>query len=124
MVADWRNYCRANNFDVEGNSVLVDLPGSRVQRVSIHDEQDVYLLTSIVARAAVIAEIDSLPFQVWERNHGTELLGFKIDARGRLIGEAWVSKAGLTGSEFTTYLHAVASECDRFEYQLTGLDAF
>ena len=54
---------------------------------------------------------------------GTELVGFRIDARGRLIGEAWVPKAGVTSSEFTSYLRAVAAECDRFEYQLTGSDA-
>ena len=58
-----------------------------------------------------------------ERNRGNELVGFKIDAKRRLIGDAWVPKADLMGSEFTAYLHAVATECDRFEYQLTGSDA-
>lgn len=32
-------------------------------------------------------------------------------------------KAGLTGAEFGAYVRAVAAECDRFEYQLTGKDA-
>jgi hypothetical protein len=71
----------------------------------------------------VIAEIDTLPSRVWERNRRTNLVGFKIDARGRLIGETRVSKAGLTRAEFNVYLHATAAECDRFEYLLTGLDA-
>jgi hypothetical protein len=62
MGADWRNYCRKSNFDIEGNTVLVSLPGSRVHRVSIHDEDDQYRLVSIVTRAAVIAEIEALPF--------------------------------------------------------------
>lgn len=123
MVADWKSYCRASDLSIEGDTVLVHLPGSRVHRVSIHDEHDVFRLTSFIARAAIVAEIDAMPLKAWERNRGTELVGFKIDARGRLIGEAWVPKAGLTGSEFTAYVHAVAAECDRFEYQLTGSDA-
>ena len=80
-------------------------------------------MTSVVARAAVVAAMEALPLEVWERNRGTELVGFKIDAKGRLVGEAWIPKAGLMGSEFSAYLHAVAAECDRFEYQLTGSDA-
>jgi hypothetical protein len=120
MVADWKSYCHASDFDVEDDTVVVYLPGSRMQCVFIDDEQDTYRLTSVVARTAVVTKIEALPLQVWERNRGSELVGFKMDAKGRLIGEAWVPKAGLTGSEFTTYLHAVATMCDRFEYQLTG----
>src|SRR5262249_31673409 len=124
MVADWKTYCRTKEFDIDGDVILVDLPGSRMHRVSVHDETEMYRLTCIIARAATVAEIDSLPLRVWERNRGTQLVAFKIDARGRLIGEAWVSKAGLTSSEFTTYVHAIAAQCDRFEYQLTGSDVY
>jgi hypothetical protein len=123
MGAEWRDYCRKSNFDIEGDTVLVSLPGSRVHRVTIHDEGDQYRLASIVVRAAAIAELEALPLRVWGRNRHTNLVGFKVDARGRLIGEALVSKAGLTNAEFNVYLHATAAECDRFEYLLTGLDA-
>jgi hypothetical protein len=123
MGADWRSYCRNSNFDFEGNTVLVSLPGSRVHRVAIYDENDVYRLVSIVARPAVISEISALPLWVLERNRCTELVGFKVDPRGRLVGEAWVCKEGLTSAEFNFYLHATAAECDRFEYLLTGADA-
>jgi hypothetical protein len=123
MAADWRSYCSASDLTIEGDSVLVHLPGDRAHRVSIHDEQDVYRLTSIIVRPAVIAQMEAFPLHVWERNRGTELVGFKIDTRRRLIGEAWIPKAGLTAPEFATFLHAVAAECDRFEYQLTGSDS-
>jgi hypothetical protein len=123
MAIDWRSYCPTSEFAVEGDSVVVHLPGNRRHRVSIHDEQVLYRLTSAIARPSIIADIEAFPLQVWQRNRGTELVGFKVDARRRLIGEAWVPKAGLTGSEFRTYLHAVAAECDRFEYHLTGSDS-
>lgn len=44
------------------------------------------------------------------------------DRRGRLVGEAWVPKAGLTGHEFQLYVRHLAVEADRFEYRLTGRD--
>jgi hypothetical protein len=122
MAIDWKSYCPTNEFAIEGDTVVVHLPGNRRHRVSVHDEPDLYRLTSIIARASIIAGIESFHLQAWQRNRGTELVGFKADARGRLIGEAWVPKVGLTGPEFRTYLHAVAAECDRFEYQLTGSD--
>ena len=103
--------------------VRVTLPGGRVHRVSVAEEPDAYRLTAVVVRASVASGIDNLPVQTWDRNRSTELVGFKIDAKNRLIGEAWVPKAGLTGAEFGAYVRAVAAECDRFEYQLTGRDA-
>ena len=64
MGADWRSYCRTNDFEMEGDSVLVSLPGSRVHRVSIHDEHGAYRMTSVVARAAVVAAMEALPLEV------------------------------------------------------------
>ena len=63
-----------------------------------------------------------LPIQVWLRNRATALVGFRIDSRGRLVGEALVPKAGLTAEEFQIYVRAVAVQCDRLEYLLTGRD--
>jgi hypothetical protein len=93
-----------------------------VHRVSVADESDAYHLMAISVRASAASVIENLPLQVWERNRSTKLVGFKIDAKNRLIGEAWVPKAGLSASEFGVYVRAVAAECDRFEYQLTGSD--
>jgi hypothetical protein len=51
-----------------------------------------------------------------------QLVGFRLDQKGRLVGEAWVPKAGLTRDEFLLYAKRVADECDLFEYHLTGKD--
>ena len=42
-------------------------------------------------------------------------MGFKVDGRGRLIGEAWVPIAGLDADEWRVYVNAVAQACDRTE---------
>lgn len=51
-----------------------------------------------------------------------QLVGFRLDQKGRLVGEAWVPKAGLSRDEFLLYVKRVADECDLFEYHLTGND--
>ena len=50
------------------------------------------------------------------------MIEFRVDRRGRLVGEAWVPKPGLDADEFLLYVRRVAEECDRFEYILTGRD--
>jgi hypothetical protein len=50
------------------------------------------------------------------------LVGFRIDRQHRLVGEAWIPKAGLVAEEFQLYVRMLAAECDRFEYALTGKD--
>jgi hypothetical protein len=105
------------------NDVLVDLQDGRRHRVTVDDMDDSYRLTAVVAGAAVAGGIGDLPIRTWQRNRGTELVGFRIDKRGRLIGESWVPKAGLSAAEFQLYIHTVAAECDRYEFELTGKDA-
>jgi hypothetical protein len=39
-----------------------------------------------------------------------------------MVGEAWTPKAGLSRDEFLAYVRRVATECDLFEYHLTGKD--
>lgn len=94
----------------------------RRHRVLVIDEGDAYLISGFVVRQAVVTSIPNLPVQVWTRNRATKLMGFRIDRRLRLVGEAWVPKAGITAEEFQLYLRTVAAECDRFEYIITGRD--
>lgn len=70
-----------------------------------------------------MASLPDLPLKIWSRNRVVSLIGFRIDHRGRLVGEAWVPKVGITKSEFQLYLRTVAVEADRFEYTLTGRDS-
>ncbi len=58
----------------------------------------------------------------WKRNRFSDLIGFKIDGRGRLVGEAWVPVAGLDAEEWALYVGTVARTCDRVEYLLSGRD--
>ena len=94
----------------------------RAHRLTIEERDDDYLISAFVVRQAVAASILELPLQVWIRNRGTQLVGFRIDRQGRLRAEAWVPKPGLTAEEFQLYVRSVAAEADRFEYLLTGRD--
>ena len=66
--------------------------------------------------------IPDAALRAWKRNRSTQLVGFRVDRKGRLVGEAWVPKAGLERGEFLLYVVRVATECDLFEYHLTGKD--
>lgn len=123
MSTDWQRYCTGKSFTVDGNCVYVQLPDGHSHRIEVAEEDDAYRLTAPVARRSVVEAHPDLPVNAWERNRGTELVGFSIDTRGRLVGTGWVPKAGLTAAEFRLYLQTVAAECDRFEFQLTGEDA-
>lgn len=56
------------------------------------------------------------------RHRGTTLAGFRIDPRGRLLGESLIPKPGLSAAEFQHWVRVAAAECDRFEHALTGKD--
>lgn len=122
MAADWVRFCRAKDLTVVESDVDVRFGDGRSHRVTVTDEGDTYLISGFVVRQAVAASIPDLPVRAWVRNRATRLVGFRVDRRQRLVGEAWLPKAGLTPEEFQLYLRLVASECDRFEYVLTGRD--
>lgn len=123
LVPDWRQFCRgAEGISVDSDGVTVITHGERQHRLGIHETADTYELTGLVARLAALSDIPDVPLRAWRRNRGTQLVGFRVDHKGRLVGEAWVPKAGLGREEFLTYLRRVAAECDLFEYHLTGKD--
>ena len=122
MSADWKKFCFGKDLEVEGDDINVRLPGDRFHRVSVYEEDEVYRLVSVVVRAGIAKEVDNLALDLSMRNFGTELVGFKLDNRRRLVGETWIPKPGLSSQEFMTYVRSIAAECDRYEYQLTGSD--
>ena len=122
MAADWARFCQAKDLSVNEPNVDVQFGDGRRHRVTIKDDGDVYMISGFVVRQAVVTSIPDLPVRAWIRNRVTQLVGFRIDQRLRLVGEAWLPKAGLTSEEFRLYLRTVACECDRFEYILTGRD--
>jgi hypothetical protein len=107
---------------VDEATVEVAFHEGRRHRVTVEEFGEEYRLTALVARRRDVAGLHNLPMQVWLRNRGTALVGFRIDWGGAVMGEAWVPKAGLTAEEFQVYVRAVATESDRFEYALTGKD--
>ncbi len=122
MAGDWVKLCQADDLVIDGSHVHVVLGDNHRQRVTVKDEGDAYALNAVVARPSVVSAVPDVVVKAWLRNRGTHLLGFRVDERGRLVGEAWVPKAGLGASEFQCYIRTVAIECDRFEYTLTGRD--
>jgi hypothetical protein len=108
---------------VSNADVLIKLGDDRSHRVRVSESEDEFVLHAFVVRRSVVASIPDLPLRVWQRNRVMSMMGFRIDKHGRLVGEAWVPKAGLTNSEFQQYLRHLAVEADRFEYELTGRDS-
>lgn len=121
-TASWHRLCRGREFRVEDARVEVIFQEGRRHRVLVEERGDEYLLRAVVVRGRKAQELDGLPLLAWLRNRGTALVGFRIDRGGTLVGESWVPKAGLTAQEFQTYVRALATESDRFEYALTGKD--
>lgn len=122
MAAEWRRLCRAKDLQVDEHHVDVKCSGERRQRVVVEDQGEVYMISAFVVRQAVVASLPDLPIQMWLRNRALMLVGFRIDRQHRLVGEAWIPKAGLVAEEFQLYVRMLATECDRFEYVLTGKD--
>jgi hypothetical protein len=107
---------------VEGEEVVVGFDNGRSHRVRIVETDTAFEMHAIVARAAAVRDIADLPLRIWRHNRAAQLVGFRIDTRGRVYAEGWVPKAGLTREEFQIVLRRVAAESDRFEFILTGKD--
>lgn len=122
MKIDWRDFCRGTGLAPLDGGVEVRFDTGRSQRVAVEDHGDAFLVRSTVARAATVSEMPDAAMRAWTRNRSVTLVGFRVDERGRMIGEAWILKAGLTAAEFQLYVRTVALECDRFEFQLSGRD--
>ena len=119
MIGDWTTLCQIPGFALDGDHIDVSL-GGRHQRVTVTEGDDSYLLSSFVARQSTVAGPPNIELQRWLRNRSTALVGFRIDARGRLVGEAWVPRSGLTAGEFQFCVRAVATECDRLRRRSRG----
>ena len=123
VMSDWKQFCRgAEGMVIVGDGVDVTQSEGRQHHIVIHETADTYELNGVVARASVLSTMPDVPLRSWRRNRAMQLVGFRVDQKGRLVGEAWVPKAGLRRDEFLIYVRRVAAECDLFEYHLTGKD--
>src|SRR4029078_10446546 len=101
VAAEWARFCKgARDFRLDGDHVEIQFVEGRHHRLSIEDAGDAYRVVGIVARPGVTASIPDLALHVWRRNRATMLAGFRIDPRGRLLGESLIPKPGLSAGEF------------------------
>lgn len=124
MPTDWRRLSRDAGLQVTAEGLRVNV-GERQQAVVVEEpegEHAALRVFSIAGPPRVTAAYDPPDLLAWERNRASDLVGFKLDGRGRLIGEAWVPTAGLDADEWAFYVRTVAEACDRLEYLHTGRD--
>ena len=123
MSVDWRKLSRAARLPVNGNAIDVKFADGRGQTVQVDDKAPEGLrLWSVAAQASVARALPDSYAYTWRRNRVTELVGFRVEPSGRIIGEAFVPGVGLTADEWELYVLSVARASDRFEYLLTGAD--
>jgi hypothetical protein len=125
VSADWRRLSRAARLHTEGDAVVVKLPPERSQRVLVAVDSDErgFSLTSRVAPPRTVHRLmPHLLDRIREQNRLSELVGYRIDRKHRLVGECWVPAAGLDAEEWSFYVRTLAAACDRLEFVLTGGD--
>jgi hypothetical protein len=65
-----------------------------------------------------------LTLMAWRRNADHELVTFAFDKSDRLIGHIRHPAEYLDVEELELYISALAFECDRFEFLISGGDRF
>jgi hypothetical protein len=121
-LTEWKQYgAGARDLQLEGESLRVSLGGGQ-HLVDVKAASDGFELSAVVARRSIVNVLEQVALAAWVRNRASNLVGFRIDNRGRLVGESWVPGAGLTRDEFLFHVRNLAAACDLFEFQLTGRD--
>ncbi len=122
-MAEWHSLCKGHrDLRVSGDSLTVEFASGRTHMVRVEEHADHYVLVGVAARASATSVEDAPEQRAWTSNRTLDLLGFRVDERGRFVGEAWIPKPGLTSDEFILVARHLAAECDRMEYVLTGED--
>jgi hypothetical protein len=130
LSVDWKNLARSLGYTVsQGDTITVQLDGGSSQTLFCEPriDENVLRIWSVIARQRTVAEVagDESPLRyAWERNRLSDLVGFTLDARGRLIGETWISYEGLTADELGFSLAELARVCDWHEFRLAGEDVY
>ena len=99
------------------------LADERFQSIVVdEDAAECLHLKTIVATPSDMLPLKTPLANAWRRNRLSELIGFDVDSRGRMIAEAWVPLAGLNAAEWEFYVLSLARAADRFEYLISGTD--
>ena len=124
MTTDWKKWSTAEDLRARDQIIEVTFSDGRNQKVYVEEGpgSDSFRLWSVAAPPSVVARFHDPDLYTWERNPGSDLVGFKIDRRGRLIGELHLPLPGLDKSEWQVCVRLLAQRCDRLEFLLTGRD--
>ena len=87
MQPEWKNYCRTDGLKIEVNGIQVSLDTGRRQNVLVDDEVETFHLISIIATKAIIDRLVDASIRAWQRNHSATLVSFRVDHKGRMVGE-------------------------------------
>ena len=115
------------DWDFEDAAVVVHWKQvNRKQKIKFRRRRDSYEFRSTVLPAAQVTRTKrtrrELACRTWERNGQKSLVTFAFDKGDRLIGRIIHPVGTLDPDELVLYIEALAKECDRFEYLLTGGD--
>lgn len=125
MSRDWHALCNDPACGIEDDWIDVDLGDGRSHRVRVESTLGAWELTAVVATPRVLERLDAFDppsNRCWLRNRLIDLVGYRMDGRGRLVANAWVPKLGLDAEEFLMQVRLLAREADRFEFLLSGGD--
>jgi hypothetical protein len=128
LSGEWRDHAKTAGYKVVGSGITVNTRGGRRQEVQVDESvgADGIRLWSVILGPSATRDLDEgRPLEyAWERNRLSDLIGFSVDSRGRLIGESWVPVDGLTAQVFALHLGEIARVCDWHELRLSGADTY
>jgi hypothetical protein len=119
----WKELTRAAGLEVRGETIHVRFGDERGQQVHVAEEEPGTIrVWTVAARRAAVQRLDNPELYAWLRNRLVDLVDFRVDREGQLIGEASVATPGLTAEEWALHVRTVARASDRLEYLLSGRD--
>ena len=111
---------------LEGDDIVVEFANTRSQKVFVGRQSEKYVFSSIVLLRSdvdAVGEERLLPL-IWAKNRETNVVGFSIDKKRRLVGRIEQLVESLDPEELEFYLLTLARECDVFEHSLGGVDRY
>lgn len=102
----------------------VEFLSGRQQRIYIDRKGAYYKIWSISLHKSKVQEIGETKIiqDLWFKNRQTDVVGFCIDKKGRLVGSIQQLAEAIDKEELIFYIHILAKECDRLEYLFSGKD--
>ena len=94
------------------------------QTIRLTESEDTFQLSTTVAEVPIRKKKDDLLFRIWRRNAINPVVTLSLSNTGQVVGEVICPKDSTQASELKFYIETLARDCDRFEYILSGADAF